>query len=526
MSTRRIAWFAVVVIGLGASGASGPVPLAGFARLFGLGPAAASAAGAAPCPRRGGTLRVGINFDFVNLDPDVSTTLPDREAWKEVFNTLVGLTADLKLVPELAESWEFESGTRVVFHLRRGVKFQDGTDFNAQVVKFEIERKKSAGGPRVSELASVESVDVVDPYTVRFNLKAPFSPLLAVLSDGSGMMSSPTAIAKYGSDYSRHPVGTGPFEFSEWLKDDHLTVRRNANYWEPGLPCLDEIRFVPVPDQSVKLTDLRAGALDLIDSVQPKDVESVKRDGRLQYLEVSDLGWRSLDLNVTKPPFDNQALRQAIAWGVDRDAIHKAILFGTGIVAQGPIAPAQPGYDPGFAPYHRDLARAKAKLAEGRQPSGFRFTVVVPQVEVREQVAEVIKEELAPLGIQVDIQPVDFGEYIRLLTSHGFTAEMGGWSGRPDPDGNLNFLFSGTASQNVTGYNNPQVNDLLDRARIVAALNLRVRLYQQAQGIIAGDAPSVFLFYLPQNKAAAVRVKGVLPSSDNIMRLKTVWLSQ
>ncbi|HYM68657.1 MAG TPA: ABC transporter substrate-binding protein [bacterium] len=510
---------AVVVIGFG-------TPSSPQLSVVRLGPLTADAASTAPCPRQGGTLRVGIDADFVNLDPDASTTRADRQAWKEVFNTLVGLTADLKLVPELAESWEFQSGTRVVFRLRHGVKFQDGTDFNADAVKFNITRKKTIGGPRVSELANVESVDVLDPYTVRFNLKEPFSPLLAILTDGSGMMSSPAAVAKYGNDYSRHPVGTGPFEFVEWLKDDHLTVHRFANYWEKGIPCLDEIRFVPVPDPAVKLTDLKAGALDLIDSVLPKDVSGLRRDGSLRYYETSDLGWRSMDFNVTKPPFSNKALRQAIAWGVDRDVIHKAILFGTGVVAQGPIAPSQAGYDPKFAPYHRDLAQAKAKLAEGGQPSGFSFVVVVPRFEVREQVAEVIKEQLAPLGIHMDIQPVEFGEYVRLLRTRGYMAQMGGWSGRPDLDGNLDYLFSGTGSQNVTGYSNPQVNDVLDKARIVSDLSLRIRLYRQAQTMIAEDAPSLFLFYLPQNKAAAAQVRGVEPSSANMMRLKTVWLSK
>src|SRR5579872_1766595 len=138
---------AVVAIGFGTPSS----PLLPMSRL---GPLTADAASATPCPRQGGALRVGIDADFVNLDPDASTTRADRQAWKEVFNTLVGLTADLKLVPELAESWEFQSGTRVVFRLRHGVKFQDGTDFNADAVKFNITRKKTIGGPRVSELAN------------------------------------------------------------------------------------------------------------------------------------------------------------------------------------------------------------------------------------------------------------------------------------------------------------------------------------------------------------------------------------
>ena len=505
-------------------GVLNPVPLSNpLGERFGIAPASAAAAA---CPVRGGTLRAGMYSDFVNLDPDVSTTLPDREAWKEIFNTLVGITADLKLVPELAESWEFPSPTRLVFHLRHGVKFQDGTDFNAQAVKFNIDRKKSAGGPRVSELSLVESVDVIDPYTVRFNLREPFSPLLAILTDGSGMMSSPAAVQKYGRDYSQHPVGAGPFSFVEWLKDDHLTVRRFPDYWDPSLPCLDEIRFVPVPDTAVKLTDLEAGALDLIDSVAPKDVATIKRDRSYRYSEVSDLGWRSLDFNVTQPPFTNKAVRQAIAWAVDRNVLHKAILFNTGVIAQGPISPALPAYDPAFAPYHQDLKKAKALLAEGGESSGFRFTLLAPRVEVRDQVAQVLKEELAPLGVEADIQMVDFGQYIRTLTTRGYSVELGGWSGRPDLDGSLNYLFSTTGSQNYTGYSNPQVDVMLERARLIADPALRTRLYRQAQAIVADDAPVVFLFYLPQNVATTLRVHGAVASPDDLVRLKTVWMDR
>jgi peptide/nickel transport system substrate-binding protein len=485
---------------------------------------AAAAPAAAQCAQRGGTLRVGLDSDLINLDPDASTSRPDRQVWKSVFNTLVGLTANLRIVPELAESWEYRSPTQIVFKLRQGVKFHDGTDFDAEAVKFNIERKKSTPGPRISELASVESVDIVDKFTVRVNLKEPFAPLLAILTDGSGMMSSPTAVRRLGADYARNPVGTGPFRFVEWLKNDHLTVRRFDPYWEQGLPCLDEIRYIPVSDEAVKLTNLKTGALDLIDSVPPKDVASLKQDNRFAYFEVSDLGWRSLDFNVTRPPFDAKAVRQAIAWAVDRNVIVRAMLFGTGVVAQGPISPMHPGYQRAFAPYHRDVEKAKAKLAEAGRAGGFRFPIVVPRFEVREQVAQVLREQLAEIGVQADIQLVDFGDYVARLRTKDYFAQMGGWSGRPDLDGSLHFMFHGRGSQNVTAYDNAKVNEVLDRARVVTDRNIRVRLYQAAQSIIADDAPSIFLFYLPQNEAATSRVTGYASSPDNILRLKTAVL--
>jgi peptide/nickel transport system substrate-binding protein len=235
---------------------------------------ALAAGGQAQDPQRGGVLRVGLQGDFTTMDPHLSTSAEDRDVYYQLYSPLVGLDASLKIVPELAEAWEQPDPVTYLFRLRRGVKFHDGTDLTAEVVKWNFERmlNPASGSIRRSELGNVKAVEVVDPLTVRVTLKEPDAALLATLSDRAGMMVSRAAVEKHGPDFARRPVGTGPFQFVEWVKDDHLSVRRFPGYWKAGLPHLDEIVYKPIPDHTVKLTALRTGTLDLIDDAQGREL--------------------------------------------------------------------------------------------------------------------------------------------------------------------------------------------------------------------------------------------------------------
>src|SRR5919198_914769 len=330
-------------------------------------------------PKKGGTLRVGFYIEAATMDPHLSGSKVDRQVYHNIYEPLVTLDNKLGVRPGLAESWSQPDPRTLVFKLRRGVKFHDGTDFTAEAAKFNFDRMKSEPKSiRKGEVANIESVEVADPLTIKINLKKPDASLLATLTDRAGMMISPKVVHERGVELGRNAkgAGTGPFEFVEWVKDDHLLIKRNENYWNTqGGPYLDRVRYRPIPDDTVKLQSLQSGEIDVMDYVQPRDVAAVKADKNLTELDVPSLADFAYQLNFGRPPFNVKALRQALAYSLDLEQIVKGVWLNVGVPANGPIPPTSWAYDRSIAPIKRDLARAKAKLAEGGRPNGFTFTV-------------------------------------------------------------------------------------------------------------------------------------------------------
>jgi peptide/nickel transport system substrate-binding protein len=335
------------------------------ASLVSLDPRAALAAE----PKRGGTLRVGFYIEAATMDPHLSGSKIDRQVYHNIYEPLVTLDVKLGIKPGLAESWQQPDSKTVVFKLRRGVKFHDGTDFNAEAVRFNFNRMKTEPkSVRKGEVASIDSVDVVDSHTIKINLKRPDAALLATLTDRAGMMVSPKVAQEKGSELERNAkgAGTGPFEFVEWVKDSHLVIKRNDNYWnKQGGPYLDRVRYRPIPDDTVKLQSLQTGEIDVMDYVQPRDVAAVKADRNVVVVDVPSLADFAYQLNHTRPPFTTKALRQAVAYALDLEQIVKGVWLNVGVPANGPIPPTSWAYDRGIPPIKRDLAKVKAKLAEG-----------------------------------------------------------------------------------------------------------------------------------------------------------------
>jgi len=358
---------------------------------------------------RGGTLRIAMDADNTTMDPHRSTAAVDRQVYNNIYSKLVDIDAKFGIVPQLAESWEVKGGGLVyVFKLRKGVKFHDGTDFNAEIVKWNFDRMRdpALASPRRSEIAPVKDVKVVDPYTVEITLSASYSPFLTVLTDRAGMMVSKAAVEKFKDDYARNPVGTGPFRFVEWVKDDHLTIKRFDGYWEKGLPYLDEVIYRPIPDPSVRFTSMRTGQVDFMHQIAPKDVAQAKGEKGLKVSEIPSLWWQGMHLNNQVAPFNNKALRQAIWYGIDRTVIQRIVYQGLGAPAWSPFPPSMWAQDRDFTDWRRDPARAKAKLAEGGMPNGFSFTVKGLALQAQElQVGHPVEE--LPLEAVLAVQVVD-----------------------------------------------------------------------------------------------------------------------
>lgn len=497
--------------------------------------AAAASGGAATAPGKpGGTLKVALNAELGKLDPAFSGQFVERQVFYNMYDSLVAADPNLKIVPALAESWEISAdGKTYTFKLRKGVKFHDGTDFNADAVKFNMERYKTADGSvRKSDLDSVETIEVVDPYTVKFNLKSPNAPLLATLVDRAGMILSPDVIKKLGADLQRAPVnaGTGPFKFIEWKKDDHLTLERNPNYWKKDsagtqLPYLDKIIYRPIVDDTVRLTNLKTGDIDVIDTVPAQNVADLKNDSAVNYKDISSTAYAGFRLNVAAEPFNNKALRQAIGYALDTQSIFKTVFFGVGAVSNGPIPPSSWAFDPNFKPYTHDIAKAKAKLAEGGKPGGFSFKMQIQAGSpVTQQEAELIRDQLSEAGITVELEQLEFAKIVENTTKHTFTSALIGWSGRIDPDGNMYAHFKTGGSNNDSQYSNPQVDALLDKARATSNQDERKAAYQEAQKIIMDELPYPLINHGASFMATTKKVQNFLLMPDAIMRFTEVSL--
>ncbi len=531
-----LAALAAIVLGCAPSPATPAAPAATQAP-----PAAATQAQpaatqppAAPAITRGGTLRVGLpTSDLSTMDPHLSTSFYDRIVYQAIYNPLVRLDKDLTLKPELAESWQYTDPTTLVMNLRKGVKFQDGTDFNAQAVKVNFDRMMNPDTKslRASEIASVKEVQVVDDSTIKIILKAPNAALLSVLSDRAGMIISPAAIAKYGKDLARNPVGTGPFSFVEWVSADHLTVKKFDGYWEKGadgqaLPYLDQVTFKGIPDGTVRLTALKTGTIDIIDAPDPKDVVALRAGKDPVYDQVPALGYTAIELNLAKPPFDKVEARQAVAYAVDSAAITKNIFFDTAAPGEGPIAPSSWAYDPSINIYKRDVAKAKDLLTKAGLTAPVKFPAMISNDPTNLLIAQALKDQLSEAGFDMDIQPLDFPTALAKETAKDFTFFPVGWSGRADPDGNTyNFIYS-TGGNNVNKYKNPQVDTLLDKVRTVNDQAQRKDLYTQIITIANNDLPRVYIWWPLDRKAWSPKVMNFVHSPDGMIRTKEMWLSK
>jgi len=481
---------------------------------------------------KGGNISVGLQSDVVTLDPLKSTALVDRQVMLNIYDTLVGLSPQGQLVPDLATSWTNTSPTQLVFTLRTGVTFWDGTPFNADAVVFNINRiLNTPSSPRNSELATVQSVQAVDATHVQFNLKKPFSPLLATLTDRAGMILSPTAVQKDGANLGNAPVGagSGPFMFSEWVKGDHLLLKRNPHYWLKdsqgvALPYLQSIKYRPITNESVEFSNLQTGAINVADTISPNDVPTAKSSSNLIYNQSPGLSFFGIMLNTKVAPFNNVNVRQAIEWGVNRQEILSGPLKNIGVVAQGPIDPTSWAYDSSFAPYTYDTTKAKAALTQAGV-SNVTFTLLIASGSpLNTQIAQFVQAELQPAGITVNIKQETFATLLSDTDAHNFQAALLGWSGRPDPDGNMYAWFHTGGGLNNMQYSNPQVDSLLEAARASSDQGQRATDYKQAQQIISQDASYVFLYHGVNLEAVTNNIKGFTLYPTGILMFMNVYV--
>jgi len=508
-------------------------------------PAGAAATQAAPAQAAGkpaaagGSITFVLENDVIDFDPMRSRAFVDRNVHYQVYDSLVRVDSSGKIIPWLAEKWDTAGdGKQVTFSLRKDVKYHDGTPFDAESVKWNIDRYRTTqGSARSGELAPIESVDVVDPATVRFNLKTPFSPLLSLLVDRAGMMLSRKAVEAGGEDFTRKAfkAGTGPFVLTEAVKDDHMTLEKNPDWWGKDsagnkLPLLDKITVHPITNSDVRLTNLKTGDAQIANNIAGKDVAGLKNDSSLAYMEKPAYAWASI-LPNRKPGFIFEEGRyvKAVSMAIDRQEILDKVFFGIGTVGYGTIAPSHFAYDANFKPYEKpDPEGAKRLVQEvGKGPLSFELLVSAGD-PVLLQRAQLIQAQLKKADIDAQISQLEFAQVLKAQSDHTFTGMSDiGWSGRIDPDGNTyDQLYTGRPN-NDASYSNPDVDKLLDQQRATSDEAQRKDALRKAEQIYVVDDPARawYRFGVAQI-AAATAVQGTEVYPDQIIRFQNVSLKK
>jgi peptide/nickel transport system substrate-binding protein len=478
-------------------------------------------------PRKGGTLTIGFPSDSKTFDPTFSVQFTERQVLYLVYNTLVAFGPDFSIRPELAESWSIEGdGSRLVFKLRQGIKFHDGTDFNAEVVKWNIERRldPDVGSPQLQQLEPIiESVEAVDDFTVRFNLKQRSPGLLSLLGERPGFMISPAAAEAHGEDLGDNPVGTGPFVFKEWVKGSHISLERNPGYWQEGKPYLDEIVFRDIADSVVGIQRLVTGEVDYVGDISAQEIRQLEGRDDINLYPITVGRWYSLQWHVYEPPFDNAKLRQAVAHAIDKKRINDIVMNGKGTISQGPTPASLWWHNADAESYPYDPDKARALLAEAGYADGFDYVLSTPQVGVFQQINQLIQEQLADVGIDMRLDPVASSEWYDRVVKRVTNVTPTRWTQRPDPDGLLYILFHKDGYANTTGYDNPRVNELLEEARNTYEQETRKAIYDEVQSILAKDIPMLPLFFSVEYAALRDDVKGFEWIPDQIPRFRDLW---
>src|SRR6266540_888521 len=501
--------------------------------------AATSAPAAAAKPAAGGTVTFVLENDVIDFDPLRSRAFVDRNVHYQIYDSLVRIDASGNIVPWLAEKWETSpDGKAVTFSLRKDVKYHDGSPFDAESVKWNIDRYRTTeGSARSGELAPVESTDVVDASTVRFNLKAPFSPMLSLLVDRAGMMVSRKAAEAGGADFTRKAfrAGTGPFILTEAVKDDHMTLEKNPEWWGKDkdgakLPLLDKITVRPITNSDVRLTNLKTGDAQVANNIAPKDVAGVKAEGTLNYQEKPGLSYNSLIPNRKAGfVFEEGRYVKAVSLAIDRAEIMQKAYFGVGTLGYGTLAPPHFAYDPNFKPFEKvDPEGAKKLVAEvGKGPLSFELLVASGDPFIL-QIAQLIQSQLKKADINGEISQLEFAQILQLQTDKAFKGMTQiGWSGRIDPDGNtFDFVYTGRPF-NDTSYSNKEVDRLLDEQRASTDQAKRRDLLRAAEKIFVVDDPARVWFRFGVAQLLSVKaLQGLEPYPDQIIRFQYAQLQK
>jgi peptide/nickel transport system substrate-binding protein len=505
---------------------------------FGASRSAGSGHVTAPKLKRGGTLTVALAEDPDRLDPTLARTFVGRIVFANMCEKLYDINGKLRIVPQLAAALPRFSpnGTSVTIRLRAGVRFNDGTPFDAQAVKTSLDRHRTlTGSVRASELSQVGAVTVVGPRMVRLTLTEPFAPLISQLADRAGMIMSPTQLQKLGDRFATDPVCVGPFSYVTRVAGDRIDLKRSAFYYDSRRVNLTNLVFKIMTEGTVRAQNLRSRDVQVAERLPSTEIRGIRGDRGLLLRKALSLGYQGITINIANKnglgrPFVQldtplarfPALREALELSLDRRTINRVGLGGVAVPGCSAISPVLADWRArGATCPGRNLARARSLIASTGVSRPVKVELMIGTSDEAARIGQVIQALAREAGFDIVLRPTEFVTALRRQDNGQYDAFAVGWSGRVDPDGNIYSFHHTKGSQNVSGVSDPRIDALLDQARQTTRFARRKQLYTRAMTLIRQRRSIIYLYH-PQNFTGQVRnVRNVVLFGDGLVRLKT-----
>jgi len=514
--------------------------------------APAAAPTTAPATTSGATPANTLTFlwagDTNRLDPPAMDAQEGFIATTAIYEGLVRYkSGSTDVEPALAEKWDLSpDGLQVVFHLKPGVKFHDGSPLNAAAVAFSFDRSINKDNPLYQEAQGdyggfpfigdyisnvVTKVQAVGDMDVQFTLNRKFSPLLSNLAIPPAYIISMEALKKYGKGINENPVGTGPFKFVEWKKDDHITVDAFDGYWG-NKAKLQRIIFQPVPEPSVRALKIQNGEADVTWAIDPKDVPALKGQANTDVLEQPGLNVSQAEINLMMSQFQNQALRQAMNFAINKEELMDKLYSGAGTAATGVLPPTSWAYNSDLKAYPFDPDKSRAMLKEagynGEQLTLDTYTIARGYNPQGSKLAEAVQQYLDDVGVKTQIQTGEWTQYRADRRAGKLHIAFGGWQADTgDPENFLGVFFNSVnkGGVNTSFYGTPEVDQLLNQANEETDQAKRKDLFNQAERKIVDDAPWLFIGHMKQQAALRKRVQNFVQQPTYIYYFNNVSLA-
>ena len=443
------------------------------------------------------TLTIAQSADPVSLDPYGTTDTPAIRVANCIFETLVTLDDEGNIEGKLAESWEIVDDCTYVFKLREGVKFHNGEEFKASDVEFSF--GLIAESPHASSLrASIdfENSKAIDDYTFEMKMTEPFGPILNHLGHAVMAIVNEKAYTEAGDAVGQNPVGTGPYKFVSWEASDRIILEQHTEYWGEA-PKVPNLVWRTIPEVATRSIEVEAGGVDIAIDIQATDVARLEKVEGVEVFRNVASSVNFIGLTTTKAPFDNVKVRQAINYAIDKEAIYNVVYQGTGAIAEAPMSSVVWAFNDELPAHEYNVEKAKALLAEAGYPDGFKMTMTTDESQQRQDTAEMVQAQLAAVGIEVEIQPLERTTYIGKVCEGALEAFSLGWaSDTGDPDYALFASFHSSQhgeGGNMSFYTNPRVDELLEIGRTSTDQEARKAAYLEAQAIVWEEVPCIFL---------------------------------